>query len=108
VVRFTPLPLYSRGKIPRYTLCKRLGGPRSRSGRYGENKTLLALPEIDPRLLGCPTHSIIAIPTEPYRLTGRLRERKEDAEMYLCTKRGSNLDSSVLAIEDSSAVTVIA
>jgi hypothetical protein len=27
VVSFTPQPLYPRGKIPRYQLDKRLGGP---------------------------------------------------------------------------------
>jgi hypothetical protein len=35
VVSFTPLPLYSR-----YPLDKRLGGPQSRSGRFGEEKIL--------------------------------------------------------------------
>jgi hypothetical protein len=29
----------------------RLGGPRSRCGRYGEEKNLLPLPGIEPRLL---------------------------------------------------------
>jgi hypothetical protein len=40
VVSFTPLPLYSRGKNPRYPLDRRLGGPQSRSGRLGEEKIL--------------------------------------------------------------------
>jgi hypothetical protein len=30
VVNFTPLPLYPRGKSPRYALDRRLGGPQSR------------------------------------------------------------------------------
>jgi hypothetical protein len=47
VVSFTPLPLYPRGKSPRYPLDRKLGGPQSRSGRCGEEKNL-ALPEIEP------------------------------------------------------------
>jgi hypothetical protein len=35
----TPGPLYPKWKRPRYPLDKRLGGPRSRSGRDGENKS---------------------------------------------------------------------
>jgi hypothetical protein len=41
VVSFTPLPLYPRGKSPRYTLVRRLGGPQSQSGRSGEEKILI-------------------------------------------------------------------
>jgi hypothetical protein len=33
VVSFTPRPLYTRGKSPRYPLDRSLGGPQSRSGR---------------------------------------------------------------------------
>jgi hypothetical protein len=40
VVSFTPLPLYPRGKSPRYPLDRRLGGPQSRSERFGEEKIL--------------------------------------------------------------------
>jgi hypothetical protein len=40
VVSFRPWPLYTRGKSPRYTLDKRLGRPRSRSGRQGIMKIL--------------------------------------------------------------------
>jgi hypothetical protein len=36
VVNFTRRPLYPRGKSPRYPLDRRLGGPQSRSGRFGE------------------------------------------------------------------------
>jgi hypothetical protein len=35
VVSFTPRPLYSRGKSPRYPLDRRLGGPQNRSGLCG-------------------------------------------------------------------------
>jgi hypothetical protein len=38
VVSFTRRPLYPRGKSPRYSLDRRLGGPQSRSERYGEEK----------------------------------------------------------------------
>jgi hypothetical protein len=40
VVSFTPLLLYPRGKGPRYPLDRRLIGPQSRSGRFGEEKIL--------------------------------------------------------------------
>jgi hypothetical protein len=35
-----PLPLYPRGKRPRFPLDQRLDGPQSRSGRCGEEKIL--------------------------------------------------------------------
>jgi hypothetical protein len=47
VVSFTLLPLYPRGKGRRYSLDRRLGGPQSRSGRWGEEKNL-ALPGMEP------------------------------------------------------------
>jgi hypothetical protein len=50
VVSFTPRPLYSRGKSPRYPLDRKLGGPQSRSGRRGEEK-ILALPGHELRLV---------------------------------------------------------
>jgi hypothetical protein len=40
VVRFTPRPLYARGKSTMYPLTRRLGEPQSRSGRYGEGNIL--------------------------------------------------------------------
>jgi hypothetical protein len=39
-VRFTPRPLYLRGKNSRYPSNRRLGGPQTRSGRRGEYKIL--------------------------------------------------------------------
>jgi hypothetical protein len=36
VVSFIPRPLYPQGKISRYPLDRRLGGPQSRSGHGGE------------------------------------------------------------------------
>jgi hypothetical protein len=38
VVRFTPWPLYPRGKIPLYVLDRRLGEPQDRYGHGGEEK----------------------------------------------------------------------
>jgi hypothetical protein len=40
VVNFMPRPLYPRGKSHQYPLDRRLGGPQSRSGRFGEGKIL--------------------------------------------------------------------
>jgi hypothetical protein len=38
VVSVTPRPVYSRGNRPQCSLVRRLGGPLSRSGLYGEEK----------------------------------------------------------------------
>jgi hypothetical protein len=40
VLSFTPRPLCPQGKIPRYPLDRRLGGPQSRSGWLWEKKIL--------------------------------------------------------------------
>jgi hypothetical protein len=49
VVSFTPLPLY-----PRYPFYRRLGGPQSRSERYGEVK-IFTLPGLElPPPPDCP------------------------------------------------------
>jgi hypothetical protein len=53
LVEAVPVPIY-----------RRLNGPQSWSGRYGEEKNLLSLPEIEPRFLGLRAHSRVAIPTE--------------------------------------------
>jgi len=39
VVSFTPWPIYIRGKNPRYPLLRRMGGPKNRPGRGGEEKS---------------------------------------------------------------------
>jgi hypothetical protein len=39
MVSFTPLPLYPRGKKPRYPLDRRVGGPQRRSRRRGEKSS---------------------------------------------------------------------
>jgi hypothetical protein len=49
VLRFTPRPLYPRGKSSWYPLDRRLGGPQSRSWHGGEEKNSQPLPAIEPR-----------------------------------------------------------
>jgi hypothetical protein len=58
VVSFTPRPFYPREKSPWYPLDRRLCGPRSRSGRRGEEKVL------DPTGTRTPTPRTC----NPYRL----------------------------------------
>jgi hypothetical protein len=50
---------------PRYPLDRRLAGPQSRSGSYGEEKNLLLLPGIEPRP---SSPQPVSIPTELSRL----------------------------------------
>jgi hypothetical protein len=56
----------------RNSLYSRLGGPQRRSGRYREEKNILPLPRIEPRLPVCPARRLVAIPTELSQL--RLEE----------------------------------
>jgi hypothetical protein len=55
VVSFTPRSLYNRWRSRRYLL-DRLGGPQSRSGSCGVEKSLLPLPESNP---GRPARSLL-------------------------------------------------
>jgi hypothetical protein len=50
--RHAPAALYPLGKGPRYRLDRRLGGPRSLSGRRGWRNNPLPLPGIEPRSPG--------------------------------------------------------
>jgi hypothetical protein len=75
VVNFGPRPLYPRGKSPRYPLDRRLGGPQSRSGRFGEEKIL------DP--IGTRTRTprssspqLVAIPTTLSRLLYTVQQKQ--------------------------------
>jgi hypothetical protein len=63
VISFTPLPLYPWGNSPQCSLCRRLVGPQSQSGCYGEERNPLLLPRIRPQLLSLPA-SMVTIPTE--------------------------------------------
>jgi hypothetical protein len=57
VVSFTPGPLYSRGKSPRYPSERRLGNLQSRSGHCGEDKNLApAIQPVARRYLNCRFH----------------------------------------------------
>jgi hypothetical protein len=51
VVRFTPRPLYTQGKKPRYPSDRRLGGSQSLFGRGGEEKNSQALPGLEPPII---------------------------------------------------------
>jgi hypothetical protein len=52
VVSFTLRPLYTRGNGPQHPLDRGLGGPQSRSGRSGGEKSFLPLPGIEPEPSG--------------------------------------------------------
>jgi hypothetical protein len=45
-------------------LYRRLGGPQSQTGHYGEEKYLFPLLGIDPLFLGHPVFSLVSILTE--------------------------------------------
>ena len=49
------------GKKHRYPFNTRLGGPQSRSERFGEDKNLVSLPGFEPRIIQLVT---LAVPTE--------------------------------------------
>jgi hypothetical protein len=51
VVRYTPRPRYPKGRSPWYPLCRRLGGPQSRSGCSGEGKNPQSLPGLEPPII---------------------------------------------------------
>jgi hypothetical protein len=48
-------------RFPRYPLNRRLGGPQSLSGRFGEENNLLPVPGIQAHFLGCPISSVVTI-----------------------------------------------
>jgi len=50
MVKFTPQPLYTRGKSPCYPFDRRLGGSQSQSGRGDEEKKSFYCPcrELNP------------------------------------------------------------
>jgi hypothetical protein len=55
---------FPKRKIPRYQLNRRLGGPQSGSGRFGDEKK----PGIEPRFVDSPFRSLVTILTELHRL----------------------------------------
>jgi hypothetical protein len=60
----TPAALPPGGQ-PRYPVYRRLGGPQSQCGRYGEEQSLLPLLGIE---LGHPVRRVVTIQTELSRL----------------------------------------
>jgi hypothetical protein len=72
IISFTLLVIYSasplRGQQGQYPLYRRLGGPQSQSGHYGEKKNLLPLLGIESWLVGLPACNLIAILSELSRL----------------------------------------
>jgi hypothetical protein len=63
VVSFILRPLFPHGNDPRYPLDTRLGRSQSRSGRDGEERSLL-----QPAGTETPAHILVGIPTELSRL----------------------------------------
>jgi hypothetical protein len=53
--------LYARGKNPRYTLNRRLGGPQNGSVRFREQKNRLPMLAIKTPFLGLATGSLVHV-----------------------------------------------
>jgi hypothetical protein len=58
------LPLYPQENSLRHPLHRKLKGTESRSGRYGEQKNLLPLSEMEPRLLDRAVSSLVTISSD--------------------------------------------
>jgi hypothetical protein len=69
VVSFTPGTLSRGGGNTRCPVTMGLGGPQSRSGRFGEKKNLLLLPKTEAQFFCCPSRSSVTLPAELPRLT---------------------------------------
>jgi hypothetical protein len=67
VIRLSLWPLYPRLNSHLYLLDRKLGGPHSRSGRFGEDN-ILPLPGIKPLLLSRLVLSLVIVLTELPRL----------------------------------------
>jgi hypothetical protein len=72
-----------------HPLYRRLGGPQIWSGHYGEEKNLLFILGIEPRLLSHPAHSLVAIQTEVSVISMFCFEAKQQVFvlvlMWLCS-----------------------
>jgi hypothetical protein len=68
VVSFTPLPLYTQGKSPRYPPHRRLDGPQSRAGYYRGEKNLLPFSGAEPRFLSYTARYLVTILTKLSRI----------------------------------------
>jgi len=75
---------FNPGEEPRYTVYRSLGGPQSRSGRFGEEKNLLSLQKFEPRTV--QTHYAIPPPDVIlyvlYNLDGRSYKRHFEGLNY--------------------------
>jgi hypothetical protein len=93
-------PLYPQGKSPWYPLCRRLGGPKSRSRQHGEVK-VLAPPELELRLLRPPARSQslywLSCPCSNHEVTNKLLKCGH-TKLQLCTLQPYNSGISVTGI----------
>jgi hypothetical protein len=87
--RFTP-----RGKSPRYSLHRRLGGPRSRSGRYGGVKIL------DPAGSRSPRPYPVAIPTA----LPRLEVNRRSGMIYVGTIAGIYVQNANYQVQQNNRI----
>lgn len=56
------------GKLSQCLFYKRLSRPQGRSGCYKGDKNRLIIPGIEPRIIGSPTPTLVAVLTELFRL----------------------------------------
>jgi hypothetical protein len=78
-----PRSLYTQGKIRWYPLDRRLGEPRSRSGRGGEEKTSQSLPGLETPIIKPVAERYTAeLPRLLYRTTKSLSLNKPHSEIY--------------------------
>jgi hypothetical protein len=64
VISYTYRSLYPLGNSPRYPLDSRMGGPQSRSEHGREQRNLLLLPRIEPKLFDRAVSSLDTVLTE--------------------------------------------
>jgi hypothetical protein len=95
VVSFTPRPLCLQGKSRWYPLDRKLGGPRSRSGRGGEEKNSQPLPRLEPPIIQPVAQRYT---TELYRLLSNRGEGKLYKRKHPRCYRDSNLRTCVSAV----------
>jgi hypothetical protein len=69
VVSFKPRPIYPRRDSPRYPLDRRLGGPESRSERYGKGREkFFPLPGNEHGFLSRPASNLLATAIPPWAM----------------------------------------
>jgi hypothetical protein len=82
--------IYAPATLPRHPLNMKLDRPESRFVRSGEEKNILPLPGIKPRIRCCPVCRLVAGPTKLHRLPKgagvrgkRLRNMQRDGRQRL-------------------------